>query len=193
MKKIFGLLAICALTLVGCNDTPEPEPIVKAPVVTLDKESVEAPAEGGTFSVNYTIENAVEGVALSVTENAEWISDVVASEGVITFTVAANDVEEQRDAVLNVEYTGAEARAIAVAQAAKSEEPTYRTEEDSITRFDNKSKRNKRNKRNRGHKNNGEQSTEPKQSAENNSEAKPQPERAEKPERQKRHEKRENS
>lgn len=124
MKKIFGLLAICALTLVGCNDTPEPEPIVKAPVVTLDKESVEAPAEGGTFSVNYTIENAVEGVALGVTEDAEWISDVVASEGVITFTVAANDVEEQREAVLNVEYTGAEARTIAVAQAAKAVAPT---------------------------------------------------------------------
>ena len=133
MKKIFGLLAICALTLVGCNDTPEPEPIVKAPVVTLDKESVEAPAEGGTFSVNYTIENAQEGVALSVTENAEWISDVVASEGVITFTVAANDVEEQREAVLNVEYTGAEARAIAVAQAAKSEEPTPEPELASFT------------------------------------------------------------
>lgn len=124
MKKIFGLLAICALTLVGCNDTPEPEPIVKAPVVTLDKESVEASAEGGEFTVNYTIENTVEGVALSVTKDVEWISDVVASDGVITFTVAANDVEEQREAVLNVEYTGAEARAIAVAQAAKAVAPT---------------------------------------------------------------------
>ncbi|MBQ6613453.1 MAG: BACON domain-containing protein, partial [Alistipes sp.] len=127
MKKIFGLLAICALTLVGCNDTPEPEPIVKAPVVTLDKESVEAPVEGGTFSVNYTIENAQEGVTLNVVEDVEWISDVVASEGVITFTVAANDVEEQRDAVLNVEYKGAEARAIAVAQAAKDKEPEMPT------------------------------------------------------------------
>lgn len=127
MKKIFGLLAICALTLVGCNDTPEPEPIVKAPVVTLDKESIEASAEGGEFTVNYTIENAVEGVTLSVNEDAEWISDVVASDGVITFTVAANDVEEQREAVLNVEYTGAEARAIAVAQAAKDKEPEMPT------------------------------------------------------------------
>ena len=124
MKKIFGLLAICALTLVGCNDTPEPEPIVKAPVVTLDKESIEASAEGGEFTVNYTIENAVEGVALSVNKDVEWISDVVASDGVITFAVAANDVEEQREAVLNVEYTGAEARAIAVAQAAKAVAPT---------------------------------------------------------------------
>ncbi len=123
MKKILGLLALCALTLVACNDTPEPEPIVKAPVVTLEKESVEAPAEGGTFSVTYTIDNAQEGVTLSVVEDVEWISDVTAQEGVISFVVAANDATEGRNTTLTVEYTGAEARAIAVAQAAKSEEP----------------------------------------------------------------------
>ncbi len=123
MKKILGLLALCALTLVACNDTPEPEPIVKDPVVTLEKESVEAPAEGGTFSVNYTIDNAQEGVTLSVVEDVEWISDVTAQEGVISFVVAANDATEGRNATLTVEYTGAEAHAIAVAQAAKSEEP----------------------------------------------------------------------
>lgn len=127
MKKILGLLALCALTLVACNDTPEPEPIVKAPVVTLEKESVEAPAEGGTFSVNYTIENAQEGVTLSVVEDVEWISDVTAQEGVISFVIAANDATEGRNATLTVEYTGAEARAIAVAQAAKSEEPELAT------------------------------------------------------------------
>jgi PBP1b-binding outer membrane lipoprotein LpoB len=98
MKKIFGILAMCAFALVGCNDTPEPEPqpIEKNPVVTLDKQSVEAPAEGGTFSVNYTIENAQEGVALSVTEDVAWISDAVAADGVITFVVAANDAKEAR-------------------------------------------------------------------------------------------------
>ncbi len=124
MKKIFGLLAICALTLVGCNDTPEPEPVVKAPVVTLDKQSVEASAEGGEFTVNYTIENPVEGVTLVVTEDVEWIEDVTAVDGVISFAVAANDLEEAREATLNVEYTGAEARTIAVAQAAKAVAPT---------------------------------------------------------------------
>ena len=65
MKKIFGLLAICALSFVACKpDTDTPEPAAKTPVVTLDKESIEAPAEGGEFTVNYTIENAVKGVAL---------------------------------------------------------------------------------------------------------------------------------
>ena len=133
MKKILGLLAICALTLVACNDTPEPEPIVKAPIVTLDKESVEAPAEGGTFSVGYTIENAQEGVVLSVVEDVEWISDVTAQDGVISFAVAANEAKDERNATLSVEYTGAETRTIAVAQAAKSKEPTPEPELASFT------------------------------------------------------------
>ena len=125
MKKIFGLLAMSAFALVACNpDTPEPEPVVEAPVVTLDKQSVEASAEGGEFTVNYTIENPVEGVTLAVTEDVAWIEDVTAVDGVISFAVAANDLEEAREATLNVEYTGAEARTIAVAQAAKAVAPT---------------------------------------------------------------------
>ena len=123
MKKILGLLALCALTLVGCNDTPEPEPIMKAPIVTLDKDIVEATAEGGTFNVNYTIENAQEGVILRVVEKVEWISDVTAQNGVISFVVAANETTQERNATMNVEYTGAETHTIAVTQATKHEEP----------------------------------------------------------------------
>ena len=124
MKKIFGLLAICALSFVACKpDTDTPEPAAKTPVVTLDKESIEAPAEGGEFTVNYTIENAVKGVALLVVEDEEWISDATANEGVISFVVAANELEEARNATLNVEYNGAETRTIEVAQAAKAAAP----------------------------------------------------------------------
>lgn len=124
MKKLFGLLAICALSFVACKpDTETPEPVAKAPVVTLDKQSIEAPAEGGEYVVNYTIENAVEGATLSVVEDVEWISDVTANEGVISFVVAANEIEEPRNTTLNVEYQGAEARVIEVAQAAKAATP----------------------------------------------------------------------
>lgn len=127
MKKFFSLLAISALALVACNpDSPEPQPQpeVKTPVVTLDKQSVEVSAEGGEFTVNYTIENPVEGVTLAVAEDVAWIEDVEVAESVISFAVAANDLEEAREATLNVEYTGAEARTIAVTQAAKSVVPT---------------------------------------------------------------------
>lgn len=124
MKKLFGLLAICALSFVACKpDTETPEPVAKTPVVTLDKQSIEAPAEGGEYVVNYTIENAVEGATLSVVEDADWVSDVTANDGVISFVVAANEIEEPRNTTLNVEYQGAEARVIEVAQAAKAAAP----------------------------------------------------------------------
>lgn len=121
MKKYIALALVSLLAFVGCKkgNDPEPQPVDKAPVVTLDKQSVEATAEGGEFTVNYTIENAKEGVDLTVANDAEWITDVTAAEGVISFTVAANEAEEAREATLAVEYTGAEARAIAVRQAAK--------------------------------------------------------------------------
>ena len=124
MKKIFGLLAMCGAMFVGCNDTPEPEPVEKTPVLTLEKSSVEATAEGGEFTVTYTVENAKENTNVVVTEDVAWISDVAAAEGVISFVVATNETEESREATLMVEYTGAEGRTIAVAQAAKSAAPT---------------------------------------------------------------------
>lgn len=139
MKKLFGLLAICALSFVACKpDTETPEPVAKAPVVTLDKQSIEAPAEGGEYVVNYTIENAVEGATLSVVEDVKWISDVTANDGVISFVVAANEIEEPRNTTLNVEYQGAEARVIEVAQAAKAAAPkpelaTFTLEVSNIT------------------------------------------------------------
>ena len=58
-------------------------------------------------------------------------------------------------------------------------EPTYRSEEDSIDRFDNKSRRNKRNKRNRN-KQGGEQNSA--KEGHNKPERTERPERAEKPE-----------
>ena len=58
-------------------------------------------------------------------------------------------------------------------------EPTYRSEEDSIDRFDNKSRRNKRNKRNRN-KQGGEQNST--KEGHNKPERTERPERAEKPE-----------
>ena len=115
---------MCGAMFVGCNDTPEPEPVEKTPVLTLEKSSVEATAEGGEFTVTYTVENAKENTNVVVTEDVAWISDVAAAEGVISFVVATNETEESREATLMVEYTGAEGRTIAVAQAAKSAAPT---------------------------------------------------------------------
>ena len=144
-------------------------PRLREPLQTLDGEYhlIKIDPLAGTMSFS-TSKNTIANLTTLTTERVKAI-------------IAMNRAGEKPESLIGEE------------DERPAAEPTYRSEEDSIDRFDNKGRRNKRNKRNRGHKNNGEQSTEPKQSAENNSEAKPQPERtekperAEKPERQKRH------
>ena len=124
MKKIFALLTLVALALTSCSETPEPEPQpVKKPIVALDKQSISVKAEGGNYSVGYTIENAKEGAELSVVNDAEWIVDITVEANNITFVVEPNESAEAREAELSVEYPEADTRTISVNQAAKSEEP----------------------------------------------------------------------
>ncbi|MBQ6940468.1 MAG: BACON domain-containing protein [Alistipes sp.] len=124
MKKIFALLTIVALALTSCDKNPEPEPQPEAtPIVALDKQSISVKAEGGNYSVGYTIENAIEGVELNIVNDAEWIVDITVEPNVIAFVVEPNESLEAREAELSVEYPQTEPRTITINQAAKSEEP----------------------------------------------------------------------
>lgn len=124
MKKIFALLTIVALALTSCDKNPEPEPQPEAtPIVALDKQSISVKAEGGNYSVGYTIENAIEGVELNIVNDAEWIVDITVEPNVIAFVVEPNESPEAREAELSVEYPQTEPRTITINQAAKSEEP----------------------------------------------------------------------
>ena len=124
MKKIFTLLTLVALALTSCDKTPEPKPQPeKQPIVALDKQSISVKAEGGSYSVGYTIANAKEGAELSVVNDAEWIVDITVEADNITFVVEPNELTEAREAELSVEYPEADSRTISVKQAAKSEEP----------------------------------------------------------------------
>ena len=64
----------------------------KAPVFELVSEEVmEFSQEQELGSIEYKLENAVEGVEVSAKANAAWISNVVVKENTIEFVVAAND------------------------------------------------------------------------------------------------------
>ena len=123
MKTLRYLFAICSL-LFAFASCEKPQVEAPVPAIKLADTQLTIESDGGSVRVAYVIENPVEGVTLAVTEEANWISDVTAQDGTISFVVAANDLEEAREATLNVEYTGAEARTIAVAQAAKAVAPT---------------------------------------------------------------------
>ena len=124
LKNLFYFLLALPLVFVACGENPEPEPIpeVKDPVLTLTCDNpLVFEAEGGEATIAYAIENAVEGVELQASCEAEWVENVTVAEN-ITFTVAANEAEEARDAVLTVVYGDIE-KTVAIQQAGKVEAP----------------------------------------------------------------------
>jgi len=61
-------------------------------------------AEGGNGSFLYTLTNPKDGLELTVSEEADWITDVVDAEGTVTYTVAANNTESPREADITLTY-----------------------------------------------------------------------------------------
>ena len=95
---------------------------VKDPVLNVTETTLDFTAEGGDGVINYSVENAVEGTEVETTCEADWVTDLTVAE-TITFTVAANEAEEAREATITVAY-GELTKSVAVKQAAKEgEEP----------------------------------------------------------------------
>lgn len=114
MKNLFSCFVAIACALfvgVSCTHTEEShEP--KAPVITVTNvPDVNFAPESGEFTLNYTIENPVQGEELEVSTESTWlaIGDVTADS--VTFTYEPNPSEpgsEPREAVIVLAYEGAE-------------------------------------------------------------------------------------
>lgn len=106
------------------------------PTITISPEysyssPLEVPVEGGTFEINYTVDNPVEGGEVTCVPafGVEWIHDFVVSDGKITFTVDSNASAEPgsdpRRTFFNLEYPGTSSRpAVNILQAAPAEGQT---------------------------------------------------------------------
>ena len=57
-----------------CNNDDPVTP--DAPEIVFAKESLDVPAEGGPFQIEYTIENPVANATLSAKCNDSWITDI---------------------------------------------------------------------------------------------------------------------
>lgn len=103
MKKVLYLL-VALLGFAACNnDTPTP-PSSEEAVLTLTSEgSIWFEAEGGEGVISYTLENPAKGIKIEASSSVEWITDITIGDN-ITYTVIANDVEEERRGTITVEY-----------------------------------------------------------------------------------------
>ena len=126
-KKVWPMfLALgLGLALTSCEEkeTPKPEPEpdpIETPTLTLNKTEVLAPKDGGSYSVEVSITNPIEGQSIEVTTpQVEWITDVDTSiENIIQFNVVANSETEVREATFTISYQTAEDVSFVVKQEA---------------------------------------------------------------------------
>ena len=87
------------------SQQPGEEPV---PTITITTEDpLTLAADGGSYTIEYEITDPTEDGSISADAgDAGWITDINCdTEGVITFSVAANDTEEERQATITVTYT----------------------------------------------------------------------------------------
>lgn len=110
-NRMLIILAAVAAIFASCRQI-EPE----APVIELASDKFTIADEGGALVVAYNIANAVEGVNITVTEDAEWLEVDASTPRIIEFTASVNDTDAAREAEVTISYAGAENKVITVSQ-----------------------------------------------------------------------------
>jgi len=121
-----SILLSLAVALWGCgggDDDPQPAPVS----ITVSPETIDAPAEGGTYTVNVTTTGKEWGVAMGEDFFTVKTQNTAAQSGTLTITVPANPVAETRTGAVTV-MSGTARKTVTVTQAA-AEKAAYEAPE----------------------------------------------------------------
>ena len=80
------------------------EYVAPDPELIIDGADEEFQAAGDSGVIEFHVKNAVEGVEATATTVAEWITIDSVANGVVNFTVAANETDALREGVITVAY-----------------------------------------------------------------------------------------
>ena len=108
---------VLAVASWSCKPSDIDDVVDTSTSVKFDKESVEVGYEECDVTLSYTINNGIEGIDIVAATEAEWISNLKANNGTLTFTVARNNEDKARETRLRVTYPNAEAVSVLVKQA----------------------------------------------------------------------------
>lgn len=123
---LWAILPIFALTFaVGCEDPngiDDPINVTKDSTLTLGKDKIDASVGGGTYLIEYTIENAHQGEKISAVAAESWVSNFnYGITGALGFDVAANTGTQPRECLVTVKYRYADDAVFVVKQGARSD------------------------------------------------------------------------
>ena len=80
------------------------EYVAPAPELIIDSAKSEFEYEGGNGEIAFRIKNAVEGIEVAATSSVEWIKIDSTTDGVVSYTVALNEVEAMREGAITLTY-----------------------------------------------------------------------------------------
>ncbi len=87
------------------------------PVITLSNiPTSNISADGDVVTINYSIENPVEGVSVQASASDTWVNDFDYSAGAISFAVDPKTTPGTRTATITVSYAGAEDKTFQITQ-----------------------------------------------------------------------------
>lgn len=93
------------------------EVVSTTPIINLTSAAeIELAYDATSGEITYSIVNPTEGKTLSATSTADWISNIVANDGTVSFTTTANDGTANRTATITLAYDGAESVTVTVTQ-----------------------------------------------------------------------------
>lgn len=124
MEKGFVCILCSAILplFFSCSVKDDGQEIAAAPEISFSVPGMDVGVEGGMFEVGYNVENGTDGGILSPSaEGTDWIGDMRASDGILTFNVGANGSGESRTAVLTLVYSwdgGADTASVEIRQEA---------------------------------------------------------------------------
>ncbi len=117
--RLFTAFATIMLAVASwsCKPSSVDDVVDTATSVKFDQEVVDLGYEETTVTLHYTINNGIEGIDIVASTEAEWISEIDAANGTLTFRVAKNQDVKARETKLRVTYPNADTVYIVVKQA----------------------------------------------------------------------------
>ena len=125
-KMLWSLLPVLCMALTvsctpdqenGGNEIPN---VTKDSTIKLGKTKVDVGLAGGTFLIEYTIENAHQGEKISAEAAESWVNNFnYGITGALGFSVDANNSDSARECLVTVKYRFAEDAYFVVKQGAK--------------------------------------------------------------------------
>ena len=125
MLNSFMLTLAVALWGCGGSDSDDPQPAAVS--ITVSQESINVPADGGTYTVNVTTTGKEWGAYADTDFITVNTNNTVAQAGTLTVTVPANPTTSARTGSVIV-MSGAARKTISVSQAAAAQSAYYAPE-----------------------------------------------------------------